>query len=147
MKKYYALLILLFAVILIGFTYESLNKSHPTLAESKTIAKVSDDFILHAQVNDNEEGVEVLHSLQYTGNEKVKIQHQTPLVSVSFADHNHDFTGSYVIKTMEEGNIYYPQKDILSVPESEECNLYMKARFDVDGERKVINHTEKLEFH
>jgi hypothetical protein len=147
MKKVFGILILLAFIALIVYTYGNFSKSYATLSENKMIAKESDNFILHVQVNDNEEGVEVLHSIQYTGKGQVEIRHQSPLVSVSLLDHNHDFTGSYVMKAMEEGNIYHPQKAaILSVPHKDECNLYIKARFEVDGEMKIINHVEELQF-
>jgi len=146
-KKSAAIFILLAIIILIGYTYGGFKKSYATLTENKTISKESDNFILHIQVNDDEEGVEVLHSIQYTGKDKVEIQHQTPLVSVSLDDSKHDFTGSYVIKPMEEGNIYHPQEaEILSVPYLIECELHIKAKFEVDGERKVISHVEELKF-
>ncbi|WP_164217914.1 hypothetical protein [Virgibacillus sp. YIM 98842] len=148
MRKSVALLLFLIIIISLGLTYGQFEKSNAnTLTENKMISKESDDFILHVQINDDEKGIEVLYSIQYNGEERVEIQHQSPLVSVSFFDHGHDFTGSYVKKEMEEGNIYHPQKAaVLSSPNKNECNLYIKAKFEVDGEIKIINHVEALEF-
>ncbi|GAB3793093.1 hypothetical protein [Virgibacillus kimchii] len=146
MRKYFIFLFLLVTVFLV-ITYGQFQSSRTALSENKTIAKESDDFILHVQVNDDGEEIEVLHSIQYKGKKKVEIQHQTPLVSVSLHDHNHDFTGSYVKKSMEEGNIYRPQKAAnLPLPSEDECNLYIQAKFTVNDEWKVINHVEELKF-
>jgi len=148
LKKISVFFIFLIIIILLGFTYSIFTKSYVTLTENKTISKSLDDFILHVRVNDNKDGVEVMHSIQYTGEDSVEIQHQTPLVSVSMVNAKHDFTGSYVTKPMEEGDIYHsPQKaDILSSLNKNECNLYVKAKFQVEGEKKVIEHVEELTF-
>src|SRR5690625_7311503 len=83
LKKISVFFIFLIIIILLGFTYSIFTKSYVTLTENKTISKSLDDFILHVRVNDNKDGVEVMHSIQYTGEDSVEIQHQTPLVSVS----------------------------------------------------------------
>jgi hypothetical protein len=148
MRKFFAVIFFFVLIVFLAVTYGLHEKSEATLAESKTIAKESDDFILHLQVNDDDgDAIKVLHSIQYNGKEKVELQHQAPLVSVSLLGRNHDFTGSYVKKEMEEGNIYRPQKAItLPVPEDNECHLYIKAKFLVDGKMKTIHHVEELKF-
>ena len=149
MRKIFALLLFLIIIVSIGIIYYGqFEKSNAnTLTEDKMIAKESDDFILHVQMNGVEEGIEVLHSIQYNGQKKVEIQHQSPLISVSFFEHDHDFTGSYVQKEMVIGDIYHPQKaTVLSAPNRDTFNLYIQAKFEVDGEVQVINHVEELEF-
>ncbi|MFA1818748.1 hypothetical protein ACDX78_00875 [Virgibacillus oceani] len=147
MKKVIGILLLLAIIVSVGYTYGGFTKSYATLSENKTIAKALDDFILHVRVNDNEDGIEVKHSIQYTGKDNVEIKHQTPLISVSLLNDQHDFTGSYVIKSMEGGDIYHSQEaDILSLPYENESDLYIKARFYVNDEMKSIEHVEELKF-
>ncbi|WP_430786296.1 hypothetical protein VBD025_13425 [Virgibacillus flavescens] len=105
------------------------------------------DFIVHIRVEEIDEEIKVYRSLQYTGDETVEIEHQTPLISISLRNKNHDFTGSRVKKVMESGDSYYPQKaKLISKPQEGEYTLYCLAEFQVDGESRSIEHTENLIF-
>lgn len=119
---------------------------HGSLTAASSASKQVDDFILHLRVEEVEEGIQVLQSLQYVGAEEIIIEHQTPLVSVSLLDNNHDFTGNRVSKALNKGNIYPQQAIFFPSPEKGECNLYVKARFDVEGKSIMIRHVEKLLF-
>ena len=73
----------------------------------KVFSSRQDDFILHIRVEEMNKGIRILRSLQYVGKDTVEIKHQTPLISVSLQNRNHDYTGSTVKKTLKTGNIYY----------------------------------------
>lgn len=119
---------------------------HGSLTTASSASKQVDDFILHLRVEEVEEGIQVLQSLQYVGEEEIIIEHQTPLVSVSLLHNNHDFIGNSVSKVLNKGNIYPQQAVIFPSPEKGECNLYVKARFVVEGEPIIIKHVKKLLF-
>ncbi|PAV28801.1 hypothetical protein CIL05_14330 [Virgibacillus profundi] len=121
-------------------------KPEAKLAESKIAEKQVDDFILHMRVNETEKGIQVLQSIQYVGKEIVEIKHQSPLVSVSLLNRNHDYTGSTVSKALKKGDVYPGEEIIFPSPKKGECNLYLQARFNVNGEEVSIDHVEKLFF-
>lgn len=100
------------------------------------------------KVEREKSGIEVHHSLQYIGEGAVEILHQTPLISVSLLDKNHDFTGSLIQKKLNKGNIYYQESKILSpIDVKGECNLYVRAKFLVNNKLVNIDHVEPLMFN
>lgn len=116
-----------------------------TLVKSQAGTKKVEDFVLHIRVEEVEGQVAVFRSLQYIGEESIEIEHQTPLISVSLNPKNHDFTGSTVKKVMRSGDSYYPQKaKRMKISEEGEYVLYCLAKFQVNGEKKKIKHTEVL---
>lgn len=118
-----------------------------TLVSSEAGSTEIKDFILHIRVEEAEEQIKIYRSLQYIGSETVEIQHQTPLISVSLRQKNHDFTGSRVNKVLDYGDSYYPQKaKAIEVKKEGEYTLYCLAEFKVNGESKIIEHTEELLF-
>ncbi len=134
-------------LVLTGFLFISNQDSTPRLDEEKVAEKKVDDFILHMKVERATSGVEVHHSLQYIGEQTIEVQHQTPLVSFSLHEKNHDFTGSLVSKMMRTGNIYYQESVTVPISETGESNLYVKARFLANGELVNIEHVEELMFN
>lgn len=130
----------------IGIINWQFGQVNAKLAKNKEVKKQLDNFILHMRVDETEEGIQVLRSLQYMGEETVEIKHQAPLISVSLSHENHDFTGSLVTKKMNSGNIYTQEKLVFAAPEKGECNLYVQARFMADDEEILIEHVEKLIF-
>ncbi|WP_068672543.1 hypothetical protein [Oceanobacillus sp. Castelsardo] len=118
------------------------------LEKEKVIEKKVDDFVIHMKVEREKSGIEVHHSLQYLGEDTIEILHQTPLISVSLLNKNHDFTGSLVHKKMEKGNIYYQEPKTLSqIDKKGEWNLYVKAKFLVNNKLVNIEHVEPLMFN
>lgn len=118
-----------------------------TLVASQAGSAELEDFILHIRVEEVDHEIKIFRSLQYMGEESIEIEHHTPLISVSLNHQNHDFTGSSVVEEMNYGDSYYPQKaKTMKLPEEGEYTLYCFAEFEVDGEEKTIEHTEKLVF-
>ncbi|HLT54611.1 MAG TPA: hypothetical protein VK057_00705 [Bacillota bacterium] len=113
----------------------------------KVFSSRQDDFILHIRVEEMNKGIRILRSLQYVGKDTVEIKHQTPLISVSLQNRNHDYTGSTVKKTLKTGNIYYQEPVIIDVPIEKESELYVQAKFSVDDEWIYMNHVETLIFN
>ncbi|WP_085992542.1 hypothetical protein [Oceanobacillus senegalensis] len=144
---------LFFAFVILGvgitgyFIFHSTYGKGVTLEEEKAIDKKFEDFILHMKVEQAPRGIYVHQSLQYVGRNPIEIKHQTPLISVSLDNQNHDFTGSLVTRELHRGNIYY--QDTISLPRKQrgECNLYIKARFIANGEIVDIQHVENLMFN
>lgn len=145
MKKA-AVLSLIVIICLLGIIYWQFGQVNAKLVESKEIKKQQGNFILHMRVDETDNGIQVLRSLQYVGEDTIEIDHQTPLISVSISNENHDFTGSLVTKTMNSGNIYPQEKLLFEAPDEGECNLYVQARFNADGKEVLIDHIEKLLF-
>lgn len=105
------------------------------------------DFTLNIRVEKIDEGFRVLRSIRYSGAENIEIDHQTPLVSVSFKNKNHDYTGSTVTKVLTPGSSYHPQNPkTFEAPSEGEYTLYSESRFQVDGNEVTINNEENLIF-
>lgn len=118
-----------------------------TLVTNQAGLKESGNFTLHIRVEEVEQGIKVYRSLQYMGKEKIEIEHQTPLISISLGHKNHDFTGSTVTEEMNYGNSYYPQKaKIIKISKKGEYTLYCLAEFRLNGKKIQIEHTEELLF-
>lgn len=144
LKRRIIFFFLVLAIFIGGWYFVTGNQG--SLSAAISSSKQVEDFILHVRVEETDNGIRVLQSLQYVGKEEIVIEHQTPLVSVSFLHDNHDYTGSSVSKVLNEGNIY-PQKIVsFPSPEKGECNLYVNARFNVGNERFLIEHVEELLF-
>ncbi|KKE79003.1 hypothetical protein NSA56_17530 [Oceanobacillus caeni] len=146
LKKIGVICFLIFASI---FMLISLyGEEEGVLEKEKVIEKKANDFVIHMKVEREKSGIEVHHSLQYIGEGAVEILHQTPLISVSLLDKNHDFTGSLIQKKLNKGNIYYQESKILSpIDVKGECNLYVRAKFLVNNKLVNIDHVEPLMFN
>lgn len=141
------LVFLIFIIILVGFSYWIFARDAAQLVANKNGSKRVDDFILHIDVERMDEGIQVYRSIQYVGKDPVEIQHQTPLIAISFDRKNFDYTGSPVTKVLDEGESYHPQDAMaFKSPEKGTYNVYVEAKFRVNGEKMIINHTVELEF-
>ncbi|MFD1849223.1 hypothetical protein [Oceanobacillus bengalensis] len=136
--------ILIVSSLIIGYAVH-LSEAGSLITEKAQVKQVG-DFILHMKVEKANNGINVFQSLQYVGEEPIEIEHQTPLISVSLGNKNHDFTGSMVSKRLEMGNIYRQEKVKLLPKVKGESDLHMKANFHVEGEKVTIEHVEKLIF-
>ncbi|MEC5425137.1 hypothetical protein QGM71_16750 [Virgibacillus sp. C22-A2] len=146
MKKLLLIFLILF-ICLSSVLYLKYGSANAKLSENVSSMKQVGDFILHMRVDEKDKGIEVMRSIQYVGEEPVKIVHQSPLVSISIGNNKHDFTGSTVMKVLRKGDIYHPQSTVsFSISEKGECKLYVHARLDVNGERLSIEHEENLLF-
>lgn len=146
MKRFMYMFIIVTIGILALFYFGN-DRASASLFTNKSISKRVDDFILHIYVEDGEEGFQVFRSIEYIGDDPIEINHQTPLISVSFQQKNHDFTGSNVSKTLNHGMSYYPQDElVLAKPKKGKYPIYVCARFNIKGERLIIEHEEMLEF-
>jgi hypothetical protein len=144
-KKWFIFFLILISIFMLISLY---IEEEGVLEEEKVVEKKVDDFVIHMKVEREKSGIEVHHSLQYIGEGKVEILHQTPLISVSMPNKNHDFTGSLIHKKMAKGNIYYQEPKILSpIEEKGECNLYVRAKFLVNNKLVNIEHVEPLMFN
>ncbi|MFC4556917.1 hypothetical protein ACFO3D_01685 [Virgibacillus kekensis] len=137
----------LLSVCLIGSLYWFYGRAGTELAAKKTVNVEEDDFVLHIHVENDDSGFQVYRSLQYLGQGKVEITHRTPLISVSFKQKNHDYTGSNVTEVLDNGRSYYPQGPVsFESPEQGTYKLYCETRFTVNGEKVRINLEETLAF-
>ncbi len=138
---------MIIVIFLAGVSYWVFARDHAKLAADKNGSKQAGDFILHIRVERVEDGVQVYRSIQYMGKEPVEVKHNTPLISVSLANKNHDYTGSPVKKVLGEGDSYHPQDTFtFKPPKKGKYNLHCQAKFTANGKDVVIDHTEKLEF-
>ncbi|WP_088049976.1 hypothetical protein [Virgibacillus dakarensis] len=141
------LFFIVFIICLSGFSLWAFSRGNAQLVTDKSSSKRAGDFILHVRVERADKGIKVYRSIQYVGKEPIEIQHNTPLIAVSLAYKNHDYTGSPVTKVLKEGGSYHPQDAaIIKQTKKGSYNLYCKAKFTVEGEKVVIDHTEKLIF-
>lgn len=128
----------------IGIVYLFNRTPNTQLSESVEINQRKEDFILHIRVEEVEGGFQVLRSLQYTGTEKITIEHRTPLIAVAINKQANNFTGSPVVSDMDSGNIYHPQSPrIFPLLEKGTHKLYIHAEFLVDEE--LVNMTIEKE--
>jgi len=97
-------------------------------------------------VEEANEGIKLQHSLQYTGDKDIKLEHQTPLVSVAYDKDKHEYAENFVLRELKKGDIYYQEGTTLPFPDKGHGELYIHAKFKVNGEKKSIKHTEKLKF-
>ncbi|WP_188453352.1 hypothetical protein [Virgibacillus oceani] len=142
-----AIVLLVFIIGLMCFLYWLFQFNDATLVSNKSISKQVDDFILHIRIEDIDNEVQVFRSIQYMGEDSVKIVHSTPLISVSFKVKNHDFTGGPVSTILGRGESYHPQDAFtFASPKKGKYNLYVKARFCVNGEEMTIDYVENLIF-
>ncbi|MFC4024276.1 hypothetical protein ACFOUV_10775 [Oceanobacillus longus] len=76
------------------------------------------------------------------------IEHQLPLVSVSFTNTIHNFTEGdrFISQELESGDIYYQPTEILPFPEAGDTNIYINATFKANGNLIHIDHDEELLF-
>ncbi|TRM12226.1 hypothetical protein FH966_11340 [Lentibacillus cibarius] len=140
-------IILFLCVIAFISLYLFYARGQAELVCDKASQVVKDDFIMHIRVEDLEDGFKVFRSIQYTGDKPVEMKHQTPLVSLSFKNRNHDYTGNHITKTLRKGSIYHPQKPkTFQDPTPGEYNLYCESAFTVDGKEVAIKLKEKLTF-
>lgn len=117
------------------------------LVETVKVSKQEDDFTLHIRVENHDEGFQILRSIQYDGDESVKIEHRTPLTAVSINQSGSDFTGSPVTKTLNPGDIYTPQEPLSykSLGKGEYL-LYVHSQFFVDGKQVNITCESEIVF-
>lgn len=135
--------LILTAFILFLFILDGNQK----LNEDKVIEKRVNDFILHMKVEGEEDGIKIHQSIQYVGEDTVKIFHQTPLVSVSISNSSHDYTGSLVHKVMQKGSIYHQDSVQIPVQHKGKDKLFVEAKFHVGEELVKIEHMEPLMFN
>lgn len=119
------------------------------LSEERTYSKQAGDFILHIYTEKTTHGIKVFRALQYIGKEPIQIEHQTPLISLSFGKRKHDFTGGTVDKVLYPGASYFPQEEMtFSAPYTKgEHPLYAEAKYMVNGERMSIKQELNLQFN
>lgn len=147
MKKLVSMFVV-FLVIIAGYYFYYTYINAELTVENTTASVHTDEFVMHIRVENDEKGFRVYRSLQYIGEEEVKVVHQTPLISVSFRHKNHDYTGSTVSKGLEKDSNYHPQNPKhFEPPKKGEYTLYCKAIFSVNGKEKKITHQERLSFN
>lgn len=122
-----------------------LNKTGE-LATTTSLMQRENDFLLHLRVEEGEKGIKVLHSIQYLGEEDIKMLHKKPLVSISLNNNEHYFTGSTVSKNMKNGAIYHQEEVVFPLQNKGMRDLYIHAQFMLDGEEVNIQHVEELHF-
>ncbi|WP_164669221.1 hypothetical protein [Virgibacillus doumboii] len=138
-------IIVLFICVSWSFWFYGRAGAELTTNKSGQIHK--EDFTLNIRVEKIDDGFRVLRSIQYNGEGEIEIEHQTPLISVSFKHKNHDYTGSTVTKVLKAGNSYHPQDPVtFESPSGGEYTLYSESRFNVKGKEITINHEENLIF-
>lgn len=143
MKKFlYFLLILIVMGISLVLLFDDTGK----LVASKLMEEQVDDFLLRIHVEEGKEGIKVLHSIQYLGEEDVEVTHRTPLVSISLDYKNHDFTGSPVTKIMKQGEIYYQEEVVFPQQEKGISKLYVHAQFYCAGDEVNMEYVDELKF-
>ncbi len=139
-KRISGLLILIIIGIICGIWLDkSGNLVHP-----KSLVREVDDFLLHIRIEEAEEGIKVLRSIQYVGEGEVEIIHQTPLVSVAIEE-DHSFGGKTVSKKMKQGAIYHQEEALLPTQKKGISELSIHAKFICDNEEMDIKHIEELE--
>lgn len=147
-KKLGIITVVIIVVMLVTSAYWFYGREGAELSNSTTKAIEQDDFILHIGVERIDEGFQVLRAIQYVGKGSVEITHQTPLISVSFKQRNHDYTGSTVSRTLNTGTSYHPQNSkTFAAPEEGDYTLFCEANFTVNGEHMTISHQEELTFY
>ncbi|MFC2949448.1 hypothetical protein [Virgibacillus sediminis] len=146
MRRIFVISIVSLTAVL-AVTYIFIQEEPVTLAEEKSAYKQNGEFILRIKVEGAEPDIIVHQSLQYIGEEPVEIKHRTPLVSVSLFHRNHDYTGSFMSRKMEKGDIHHQDAVAITVDEKGKQNLYIQARFRADGDEMEIDHVEELMFN
>ncbi|RYG73998.1 hypothetical protein EU245_03785 [Lentibacillus lipolyticus] len=143
MQRFIPICVILFLSLYLFYGHEDAE-----LVNEKTKEIHKGDFIMHIRVEQADEGFRVFRSVQYTGKEMVKVEHQTPLISVSFKYADHDYTGSTVSKTLRQGSSYHPQDPkMFKAPDEEgKHTLYCETIFTAGGEEITIRHEETLVF-
>lgn len=144
MKK---VIYLLLIFIMIGIGLGLLLGKPGNLASSKSVLQETDDFLLHVRVEEEKEGIKVLHSIQYMGEGTIEMMHQEPLISVFLNDGQHQFTGESTTKKMERGAIYPQNEVIFPAQRKGTSDLHIHAQFTLDGEEINIEHVEELVFN
>lgn len=104
-------------------------------------------FILHTQVEDINDGIEVYSSPQYVGDDSKMIEMGNPFVSVSFNHMEDSFSLDPTTKYFRKGSICHSDEPIVfPYPSKGKHELFINASFIVDGEEVFINHVEELIF-
>ena len=141
------LLIMVTILLVVGAStvYVLKETGRAKLLETVKLSKQVDDFILHIRVESTKEGIQVLRSLEYKGKDSVDLLHRTPLISISLGRKHPNFTGSPVNKTLNPGDIYYPQesKDY-STLEAGDYTLFVHCQFVLNNELIEIKTDEKV---
>ncbi|GAA0440493.1 hypothetical protein GCM10008983_16870 [Lentibacillus halophilus] len=146
MKKVGSILVIVSGLLFLSL-YLVYGQVDAELVSDKTKEIHKGNFILHIRVEDVENGFQVLRSIQYMGDKPITLKHQTPLISVSFQNRNHDYTGSTISKTVHKGGSYHPQgPKIFKAPTEGEHALYSQSTFTAGGETITINHKDNLLF-
>ncbi|SDL80064.1 hypothetical protein [Sediminibacillus halophilus] len=143
------LLMICTALAVIGgaAAYWFVETSSAKLAEPVQVSEQMEDFIMHVQVEKNEEGFQVLRSLEYIGDEPIVLSHRTPLISLRVNHDTKNFTGSPVTKELNPGDVYHPQEAKVFNPLKKGSHtLYMDCEFYIDGERKNIKAHKEMVF-
>jgi flagellar basal body-associated protein FliL len=141
-------LLLILIIVGVGTIYFVMGSSKAKLVEPVEIKKVSEDFVIHIRAEKIDQGFQVLRSLEYIGEESIKIMHRTPLISVSVDHDNHRFTGSPVAKTLEQGDVYYPQDpQTFSALEKGDHVLLVHAQFVIEGKEVNIKSEKAIRFN
>lgn len=142
------LVIMSFIVLFLGITTVVWLKasSTTTLAEPVVINQQEGEFILHMRIENGSEGFNVLHSLEYVGEEPVTIEHRTPMTFLSFGASNSDFTGSPISKTLQPGDIYRTKAKSKIYEKTSEGSdkIYVHCQFIADGEEINMNIEQEL---
>lgn len=122
--------------------------STTTLAETVSVDKEQDAFILHLRIENNDDGFRILHSLEYVGEEEVSIEHRTPLTYISFNNNRSNFTGSPVSKTLQAGDIYRPEvtSKIYEPLEAGTHTVYIHCQFSKDNQPINIKIEKEIYF-
>lgn len=136
------------ACTLVIISYFFFGQAETELANGETNAIQQEDFILHIRVENVDEGFQVFRALQYVGEGSVEIEHHTPLISVSFKNKNHDYTGSTVTKSLNTGISYHPQSaKRFKRPSEGTYTLFCEASFTVNDQHITIDHQQELVFN
>ncbi len=86
-------------------------------------------------MENHENGLQVLRSLEYIGTETITLSHRTPLIGLSINHDNPKFTGSPVTKIMDPGDIYHPDDlQVFAFREPGSYTLFVHCQLEVNGE-------------
>ncbi|GGM20043.1 hypothetical protein GCM10011351_02350 [Paraliobacillus quinghaiensis] len=149
MIKRFLVMSLVVAGLSVAIFYWAGGLTTTTLAETLSIKENKEAFILHMRIENSEQGFRVLHSLEYTGDEQVTIEHRTPLTSISIDARQSDFTGSTTSKTLHPGDFYRPDNTPASYDslEAGHHDVYIHCQFFIEGEPVDIEIEKEIVFN
>lgn len=142
------MLIAISLVIIVAVGFFAFQKfQSASLAETVILEGQHEDFVVHIQIEPDQDGVRVLRSLQYIGDEDITIEHRSPLTQITINTDNAVFTGSTIKKHLQQGSQYYTQEP-LRIPALNKGThvIYVHTQFKKDGEQIDIKSKGEVRF-